>query len=135
MDIFSNDWREAVTATPITNLTEGGSVLLFFSVEGGTPLEVRAQPYFGEQNWVQPSICIFSGGINGRLIETVVQGSFANELGGRFGMARSGGFAREIDVFPGERMLCVVARVLASSSMKVFRRYPTVTATVLQTYR
>lgn len=135
MDVFATEWRQAVTATPIENATEGGSVILLVALEGASPLEIAALPYYGDHNWVETSICIFAGSENGRLIETVVQGSFTNEQLGPLAMARTRGFSRQVWVEAGERTLCVVTRVIGSSAMKVYRRYPTVTGTILQTYR
>lgn len=131
----SSDWRELVTETPINNITEGGSVLMMLSVEGGSSIEIGAKPLFAEGNWAQPYICIFSGGPYGRLIDNAVIGGWVND--NRFGpaVARTRGFSRLVTVAAGERSLCLVMRAVGSADMLIYRRYPTVTCTLFEAYR
>lgn len=130
-------WTETLTTTPINNATEGGDVIMIFSVEGGTALEIQSRPLFGDDNWAQTYIMIYAGngGAPTRYIEPAVVGSAAYSPTGGVGRARTMGFARKVTVLGGERSLHVVARVDGSASPQVWRRYPFMSVTLLQTYR
>lgn len=129
-------WQEVVTTTPIDNRTEGGEVIMIYSIEGGTPMEIRTAPFYSEGNWAVPYIQIYAGNgsVPTRFIETAITGS-ASYTPVQSGRARTGGFSRKVTVLSGERSLHVVNQVDGSALTNVWRRYPIMNVVLLQTYR